>query len=79
MAMRREEDYLKEAARNAKASDKERSLTENKLKVLAFNLQALLLSPVLKASSMYYKTNILQLTYAQRMALAISSMRLKEN
>ena len=49
---------MKVATRTAKEKDKERALAENNLKVIAFDLQALLLSPLLKANSMYYKTKL---------------------
>lgn len=48
----------KDAARNEKCLDKEAATHNESLKVITVDLQAVLLSPLLKASSMYYKTKL---------------------
>jgi hypothetical protein len=48
----------KDAARNAKQQDKERTKEDERLKVFTMDLQAVLLSPCLKASALYYKTKL---------------------
>ena len=48
----------KEAARKEKALDKERASENDRLLVTTMDLQAVLLSPCLKASALYYKTKL---------------------
>lgn len=50
---------MKEMAKTAKDGDKERASNDNTLKVITVILQTLLLSPLLKANSMYYKTKLI--------------------
>ena len=45
----------KEAARKEKALDKERASENDRLLVTTMDIQAVLLSPCLKASALYYK------------------------
>lgn len=50
---------MKEMARSAKDGVKERASNDNTVKVITVILQILLLSPLLKANSMYYKTKLI--------------------
>ena len=54
----KEHRQKKDSARDAKSHDKDRLTNDGRLKVLSMDLQAVLLSPCLQASALYYKTKL---------------------